>query len=556
MSCEPATTSCLAPSCEDARRNGEETDVDCGGECPGCADGGQCVEDGDCSNGACVSNVCQPPRCDDLLQNGSETGIDCGGPACPACPDGSACLAPGDCLSGTCPAGRCVDARCADGQLNQDETEVDCGGVACPPCATCTDGVQNQDEIGLDCGGQSCGPCPTCQDDVRNQDETDVDCGGQSCLRCPTSAGCLTGSDCASGTCSAGICQAASGTCAASADCSCETFGGRDYWFCRLAYTRTAGADHCAAAGMSLVRIDDAAENEWVRATAQARGLFTVANGGVWIGANDVAVDGEWAWPDGQLFWVGDQTGSTVGGAYENWGPLSPRLGQVASCAVLFDTGDWQERACDSQESFACESAACSGCPTCGDALQNQDETAVDCGGATCSPCPDESTCSVPGDCQSSNCSSGTCAPASGGCAETSGCTCDTFGGHQYLLCTNEISRSDAKAQCAAAGMRLIKVEGTQENDWLRFTFSARGMFALGNEPLVWLGGTDAATSGDWLWPDGQLFWSNGAVPGVYENWALREPRGQDNCMGMIDDGTWRRRACNSANVVHACESL
>jgi hypothetical protein len=103
--------------------------------------------------------------------------------------------------------------------------------------------------------------------------------------------------------------------------------------------------------------------------------------------------------------------------------------------------------------------------------------------------------------------------------------------------------------------MRLVKVEDAPDNDWLRSAFAARGLFGLGNEPMVWLGGTEAATDGDWVWADGQLFWSGAAVPGVYQNWGPREPRGQDECMGMIDEGTWARRACNSLNVVHACET-
>lgn len=75
-------------------------------------------------------------------------------------------------------------------------------------CAgTCGDGIQNQGEGGVDCGGPCAAACPTCQDGIRNQGETSVDCGGP-CSPCAEGQGCTTGSDCASGVCSAGVCGA------------------------------------------------------------------------------------------------------------------------------------------------------------------------------------------------------------------------------------------------------------------------------------------------------------------------------------------------------------
>ena len=50
----------VAPTCTDRLRNGSETDVDCGGPCPTCADGQKCGKgdmcgkDSDCLSGKCV----------------------------------------------------------------------------------------------------------------------------------------------------------------------------------------------------------------------------------------------------------------------------------------------------------------------------------------------------------------------------------------------------------------------------------------------------------------------------------------------------------------------
>ena len=45
-------------SCADGLHNGDETDVDCGGSCPPCAEGLQCNEPSDCSSGNCEGGIC------------------------------------------------------------------------------------------------------------------------------------------------------------------------------------------------------------------------------------------------------------------------------------------------------------------------------------------------------------------------------------------------------------------------------------------------------------------------------------------------------------------
>ncbi|MFU8805133.1 MAG: hypothetical protein ACNA8W_15065 [Bradymonadaceae bacterium] len=81
------------PTCHDAIKNGDETDVDCGGSCAPCDDGLSCGEPADCVSGVCDNNICQAPACDDGVFNGDETGIDCGGSCdpCPACVNHDEC---------------------------------------------------------------------------------------------------------------------------------------------------------------------------------------------------------------------------------------------------------------------------------------------------------------------------------------------------------------------------------------------------------------------------------------------------------------------------------
>ena len=52
---------CIAPSCTDGVKNGNETDIDCGGGCDGCATGKVCTTPSDCATGACKGSVCVGP---------------------------------------------------------------------------------------------------------------------------------------------------------------------------------------------------------------------------------------------------------------------------------------------------------------------------------------------------------------------------------------------------------------------------------------------------------------------------------------------------------------
>jgi hypothetical protein len=70
----------------DGAKNGDETDVDCGGaSAPGCADGKSCKSGSDCASGACTGGKCKSPAPDDKIKNGDETDVDCGGSKAPKC---------------------------------------------------------------------------------------------------------------------------------------------------------------------------------------------------------------------------------------------------------------------------------------------------------------------------------------------------------------------------------------------------------------------------------------------------------------------------------------
>ncbi len=192
-------------TCSDGIHNGIETDVDCGGGCPACANGKICRGFSDCASVVCSEGRCTPPSCTDKAKNGNESDIDCGG-SCGACGEGKACTKAQDCGSLVCPPAslQCAAPTCSDGVANASETDVDCGG-ACDPCAVgkacreardCTTGV---------CPAIGRCPAPSCTDTVRNGSETHIDCGG-SCGPCADGKSCLVGKDCSNGICTSNAC--------------------------------------------------------------------------------------------------------------------------------------------------------------------------------------------------------------------------------------------------------------------------------------------------------------------------------------------------------------
>ena len=116
------------PGPTDGKKNGDETDVDCGGPtAPAYANGKACVMDGDCTDGYCPPDQkrCVAPRNDDGVKNGTETDVDCGGKSGKTCAAGLACTADGDCLGACNYQKKCIDIPSCKPHLGGDT----CGAV-------------------------------------------------------------------------------------------------------------------------------------------------------------------------------------------------------------------------------------------------------------------------------------------------------------------------------------------------------------------------------------------------------------------------------------------
>lgn len=112
-------------TCGDGTKNGNETDVDCGGACDQkCAVGAACSVAADCADAnLCTAGACAAPNGTDQVKNGDESDIDCGGTntGAPRCETGKACAIGADCSSRGCGyTGTCVEAPSCATHLGGD----------------------------------------------------------------------------------------------------------------------------------------------------------------------------------------------------------------------------------------------------------------------------------------------------------------------------------------------------------------------------------------------------------------------------------------------------
>ena len=153
--------------------------------------------------------------------------------------------------------------------------------------------------------------------------------------------------------------------------CSGFVLDGRTYAVCANSVARDDALESCAAQGMRLLWLETPAESSALLATlatlAPAEGELVVQ-----LGASDAEDEGEWRWvgnaasADGFQFWEGtsaDDDGEPVNGAYAAWDDIEPNDQGGEDCGALSvlggttrDPGAWDDRACDEELPFVCES--------------------------------------------------------------------------------------------------------------------------------------------------------------------------------------------------------
>ncbi len=155
----PAPGECLAATCEGGQcgQAPEPAGAACGlGQCDGAGQCVECLVDADCDSGVCQAGVCADAGCGDGKKNGGESDVDCGGP-CGGCEVGEGCGAPADCLSGVCTGGKCAapGPACAQGPADVAT------GQRCPLFMACTQSAECGDFVG--CQQWFCNNTKTCE---------------------------------------------------------------------------------------------------------------------------------------------------------------------------------------------------------------------------------------------------------------------------------------------------------------------------------------------------------------------------------------------------------
>lgn len=124
LSCRSGT--CAPVAADDGVQNGDETDVDCGGALattPRCADTKKCQTGDDCTSLVCTGGTCQKATGSDHVKNGDESDVDCGGTTTGAskCAVSARCNDHADCASDGCGYDKkCVLGRSCTRHLGGD----------------------------------------------------------------------------------------------------------------------------------------------------------------------------------------------------------------------------------------------------------------------------------------------------------------------------------------------------------------------------------------------------------------------------------------------------
>ncbi len=114
-----------------------------------------------------------------------------------------------------------------------------------------------------------------------------------------------------------------------------------------------------------------------------------------------------------------------------------------------------------------------------------------------------------------------------------------------YFINPQFMTGPQAQAYAQTFGANLISVQSATENADLLQALSNQGF----SSNVIWIGFTDAALEGTFVWYD--------SAPVTYSNWAPGEPNnagGNENCTQIYPNGTWNDLNCSGYNSLSVIE--
>jgi hypothetical protein len=298
------------------------------------------------------------------------------GDPCPGCTDASLCGAAGAACA-TCSTARdcddanpCTTERCHEGKCRVEPNALPCDdGKSCTVDDVCADLACLGSDVcpaGSTCGAGGCG-CENTAETLCDTSCVNVASDAQHCGACGRACG--AGASCENGACKPSL----AGT------CSAQRFGVHDYLVCPGRLSWQSARERCRGYGMGLAIIEDASENDFLRAQ--------IGEDERWIGATDRGDDGSSCTrsaDEGAWFWVNPADGTddhyrplcgrtggspvacvAIAGAYQNWREgdpnnngcfaCNPTCPAGQDCAAMVPGGAWNDYDCDTLAGFVCE---------------------------------------------------------------------------------------------------------------------------------------------------------------------------------------------------------
>ncbi len=191
-----------------------------------------------------------------------------------------------------------------------------------------------------------------------------------------------------------------------------------------------------------------------------------------------------------------------------------------------------------------------------GDGYGDDDSVATGCAGglwsSTGGDCDDEDATVNPAATEICNAHDDDC---DGTADSASVCPCDVQHWpdteHPYLYCTTATDWTSAQNSCDSYGYALVTFDSADEGLWVESVVYSY------TDNYWWVGHTDAASEGSWVWADGS--------PVTYTNWSSGEPNNshgrecydsseEDCAMIKWSGASWNDYPCECTKPYYVCE--
>ena len=268
-------------------------------------------------------------------------------------------------------------------------------------------------------------------------------------------------------------------------------YNGHTYLLTDLSMNWSDAESYAQSLGGHLATINDQAEQDWVQSTFSPFG-------GLWNGLNDETEEGTWGWSSGEPV------------TYTNWASGQPDNSGNEDYVQMWSSDLWYDRSASYTSRGLIEldgvGTGESGAGPWAQYLLDVDVADLVAPTVTgVSPLPadgggtdvvvDKLTVTLSEDLD----------PAT---VNVNNRMVWSHGGHFYAMTNSNVSWGDAEGQAQSLGGHLVTINDQAEQEWVYETFQRFGS--------VWLGMTDEAVEGTWVWSSGEAV--------VYTNWASGQP--------------------------------